>query len=284
MKKVFSILLVMVCAAVVFTGCSKEDEPDPMQVAYDSADASKGGILYDKFWATEAGFNQSDANITTISAKSDFFRCKQCHAWDGLGNSGSYISRGPKTTRPNISGVNLYQLAQSKSFQELHEGMTKSAGRRPISTDLSTYDPATNNTEGDKMPDLSEILTEAQIWDLVKFMKEGMFDVSNLYDASYTGTYPTGKATFTNVGKGGNEAAGITFYSANCAACHGADGKTIALEGMSVGKFTRSKPNEVQHKVKYGQLGSIMTGHFDMTVNNMKDLYKALSNSTKYPD
>lgn len=284
MKKIFGILMAMVVAAVIFTGCGKDDEPDAMQVAYDNADASKGGILYDKFWATESGFNQSDANIAAFNAKPDFFRCKQCHAWDGLGSTGSYISRAPKTSRPNVSGLNLYQLAQSKSFQELYDGLTKSAGRRPVSADLSTYDPATNNTEGDKMPDLTEILTDAQIWDLVKFMKEGMFDVSKLYDASYTGTYPTGKATFSNVGKDGNETAGNTFYSANCAGCHGADGKTIELEGMSVGKFTRSKPNEVQHKVKYGQLGSPMTGKFEMNVNNMKDLYKALANSTKYPD
>ena len=44
---------------------------------------------------------------------------------------------------------------------------------------LATYDPATNAVEGDKMPDLSTLLTDAQIWDLVKFIKEGAFDVSN---------------------------------------------------------------------------------------------------------
>lgn len=285
MKKVNSILAaLMLSSVVVFTGCNNEDVTDPNQVAYDNADYSKGGMMYDKFWATEAGFNQSDANIAKFNASSDFFRCKQCHGWDGLGSAGSYNGRGPKTTRPNISGINLYQTAQTMSSTELFDAMKKTAGRRALSYDLSTYDPTTNATEGDKMPNLNEILTDAQIWDMVKFMKEEMFDVSKLYDASYTGAYPTGKAAFSNVGKDGNEATGNTFYSSKCVACHGADGKTIALEGMSLGKFTRSKPNEVQHKVKYGQLGKPMVGEFDMTVTNMKDLYKALANSTKYPD
>jgi len=285
MKKVNLILAGMILLSVaVFTGCDNGDDPDPMQVAYDNADLAKGGIMYDKFWASESGFSQSDANIAKFNASADFFRCKQCHGWDGLGNAGSYNNRGPKTTRPNISGINLYQLAQTMTSTELYEAMTKTAGRRSISYNLSTYDPATNATEGDKMPSLTEILSDAQIWDMVKFMKEGMFDVSQLYDATYTGTYPTGKSVFANVGKDGNEAAGNTFYSANCAGCHGADAKTITVEGMSIGKFTRSKPNEVQHKVKYGQLGSAMAGEFDITVTNMKDLYKALANSTKYPD
>jgi mono/diheme cytochrome c family protein len=164
--------------------------------------------------------------------------------------------------------------------------MKKTAGRRNISTDLSTYDPATpaSMTEGDKMPNYNELLTDAQIWDLVKFMKEGAFDVSQLYDATYTGTYPTGSASYANVGKGGNAANGNTLYSANCSSCHGSDGKLISMEGLSVGKFVRTKAYEVQHKVKYGQLGSAMVGEFDWNLAQMKDIYKALSDATAFPD
>lgn len=49
-----------------------------------------------------------------------------------------------------------------------------------------TYDPNTNATIGEQMPDHSEILTDAKIWDLVKFIKEGFLDVTQLYDATYT--------------------------------------------------------------------------------------------------
>jgi len=284
MKQTKWIFAVILLGATVLTSCKKDEKPDPNKVAYDNADASIGGIMYDKFWSTEAAFDQNNANLVTFNAKSDFFRCKQCHAWDGLGSMGSYINRGPKTSRPNVSGLNLYQLAQSKTSKELFDAMKTATGRRDISYDLSTYDPATNNTEGDKMPNYSQLLTDAQIWDIVKFLKEGMLDVSKLYAATYTGTYPTGSAAYTNIGLDGNEASGNAFYTANCAVCHGADGKTIALENLSLGKFVRSKPAEVQHKIKFGQLGSPMVGEFDITLQQLKDLYKAVSNTTNFPD
>ena len=282
MKKFYSSLFVLLISILV-ASCDKDKTTDP-PTAYDNASLSKGGIMYDKFWATEAGYDQSSANLTKLNASGDFFRCKQCHGWDLLGRNGSYIGRGPKTTRPNISAVNLYQFAQSKTPQEIFDALKKSTGRRDISYDLSQYNPTSNNTEGDKMPNFSQLLTDSQIWDIVKFLKTGAFDVAKLYDASYTGAYPTGKASFSNHGKDGNAASGNTYFSANCAGCHGTDGKVLALEGMTLGKFTRSKANEVQHKVKYGQLGSVMTGHFDISLSQMKDLYKAIADTTKYPN
>ena len=284
MRQISRILAVILLTATVFTSCNKDEDPDPNQVAYDNASASKGGIMYDNFWSTEAGYDQNNSNLATLNARADFFRCKQCHGWDGLGSEGAYINRGPRTTRPAVSGLNLYELAKTKTSKELFDAMKATNGRRDISFDLSTYDPATNNTEGNKMPNYGQLLTDAQIWDIVKFMKEGMFDVTELYDATYTGTYPTGSFTFSNIGKNGNETSGNTLYTAKCASCHGADGSTIDLGGSSAGKFTRSKAYEVQHKVKYGQLGSSMAGEFDMTLSEMKDLYKALANETNFPN
>ncbi|PKP52667.1 MAG: hypothetical protein CVT92_08030 [Bacteroidetes bacterium HGW-Bacteroidetes-1] len=279
--KTKSLILSFLTLVVIFTGCKKSD-PEP--TAYDNADAGKGGILYDKFWATEAGYDQSSANLTTFNAKADFFRCKQCHGWDLLGTNGGYISRGPKTSRPDVSPLNLFQIAHSKTEQELFDAMKKTTGRRAVSYDLSTYDPTSNATEGNKMPDYSALLTDAQMWDLVKFMKEGAIDVTKIYDVTYTGAYPTGTATYANLGKDGNAASGDAYYANNCAGCHGSDGKLILMEEMSVGKFTRKKAYEVQHKVKFGQLGSAMVGATTMTEAQMKDLYKALSSETKFPE
>jgi len=281
MRTTICICLLALGGISIFSSCKKVD---PNQESYDNASISQGGILYDNFFSTEAGYDQNSPNLAKFKASSDFFRCKQCHAWDGLGNAGSYINRAPKTSRPNIAGVNLYQVAQEKTFTELFNAMKKSEERRDIGYDLTTYNPTTNAAEGDKMPDFTQILSDAQIWDLVKFLKEGMFDVSQLYDATYTGIYPTGSATFANIGKDGNEASGKTYYTANCASCHGTDGKALTMENMSLGKFVRSKPNEVQHKVKYGQLGSSMPGMFSITLGQMKDLYKACSNTAAFPD
>lgn len=281
MKKLINILILLSMMSFLMS-CSKDDEDPP--TAYDKASASKGGIMYDKFWATEAGDWSTSEHITKLNTYADFYRCKQCHGWDLIGAGGSYISRGPKTTRPNVSGLDLYQAAKTKTADQLFDAMKKATGRRDMSYDPSTYHPTTNSTDGDKMPNYGQLLTDAQLWDLVKFMKEGAFDVNQLYVGTYTGSYPTGTATYTDIGKDGDEAAGLVFYQANCQSCHGANGKTIALETMSAGQFTRSKPYEVQHKVQFGQLGSSMTGEFNMSTKQMKDLYKALSNTTTFPN
>ena len=268
--------------SIILIGCSHDNEEPP--TPYEAADAGIGGIMYDKYWSTEAGFDQTDPNIDLFDANADFFRCKQCHAWDGLGSGGSYISRGPRDTRPKVAALNLYDLVQDKSPEELFAAMKSSDGRRSLSYDLSQYNPQGSSEEGDKMPDYSEILTDRQLWDLVKFMKDGMFDVAELYDGTYQGVYPLGQASYSNIGKNGDAAAGDVFYAENCAVCHGDDGTNILLDEKGVGGFTRDKPYEVHHKVQYGQLGSSMAGEFDMTIDQMRNLYKALADEEKYPE
>ena len=282
-KNGFGAISLLVMLALAFTLSCTNDNPVP-PTPYEASVAGNGGVMYDKFWAEESGFDQGDANFNLYNDNANFFRCKQCHAWDGLGTNGSYNSRGPNATRPNVAALNLYELAQDKSPEELFEAMRVTEGRRDISYDLSQYGP-TNSAEGDKMPNYTQILTSAQMWDLVKFMKEGMLNVDDLYSGSYTGEYPSGSAAYNNLGKDGNDALGNTFYSDKCASCHGADGTDIDLGGKGVGGFTRSKPYEVQHKTKFGALGvnPPMVGEFDITLAEMKDLLKALSRTADFP-
>jgi len=284
MKKLKKILAILIIASTII-GCTNEDEDsilDPSEEAYNNADSKNGGIMYDKLWASESTFDQSNTIKTTLDAYPNFFRCKQCHGWDGLGNKGAYINRAPKTSRPNVTGFNLYEMGQTETAQQIFDDLSETSGRRDITTDLSTYDPATNKVEGDKMPNLTQILTEAQMWDLVKFIREGMFDVSELYDATTTGAYPTGTWTPSNVGKDGNATNGNAIYTASCANCHGTDGTTIEVEKGTVGNFVRLKGNEAQHKIHYGQLGTGMV-YRNITLSEMKDLYKALADETAYP-
>lgn len=285
--------IIALSLVVVFTSCKKKTDEDTTPTptdpaAYTAADAINGGQLYDKFWASETGFNQSDANIATFSAKSDFFRCKQCHAWDLLGQNGSYGNRAANATRPHVASMDLYSYAQSKTAQELFDAVKKSTGRRAATADLSTWNATTNYTEGDKMPDYSTILTDVQIWDLVKYLKTGAFDVTKLYDATYTGTYPTRTTVYSNIGTVGIDADGKSYYTANCAGCHGADGKLIpdldGSAGMTAGKFLRSKPNELQHKIKFGQLGSSMSGFGTITLTQIQSLYKAMTDTVVFPN
>lgn len=280
MKKINFLIWVFI-SALMLTACNKDN---PNEEAYNNADIINGGIMYDKLWASESDFDQNSPHLATLKEFSNFFRCKQCHGWDGLGNQGAYISRAPKTTRPNVTPINLFQMAQTESADELFEELKETSGRRDISYDLSTYDPESNNSEGDKMPNLNQILTDSQIWDLIKFLKEGMLDVSQLYDASYSGSYPNGSMVISNLGKDGNGGNGKSYYAANCALCHGANGTALDLEGMTLGKFTRTKPNEVQHKIMFGQPGSIMMAIPDITLEEVRDLYKALADTQAFPD
>lgn len=288
MFTITKIVLPLIVFVILFTGCKKDgvvtppiDDPN-----FTNANGINGGKLYDKFWATETGFNQSDTNLARYSQYSDFFRCKQCHGWDLLGQKGSYINRAPRTSRPNIANLDLLQIAKTKSYTELFtliKAGSNPAIRRSLSADLSTYNPASNSTLGDQMPNYSAILSDQQIWDLVKFLKTELIDVNDLYDFTISGTYPAGSISYSNIGKGGTAATGNTYYASNCVSCHAADGKLIIVDGsFSVGSFLRGKPNEAQHKVKFGQLGSSMQA-FNPSLQQMKDLYKALTDTTKYP-
>jgi thiosulfate dehydrogenase len=279
-------LILATFMSLVAAGCSDDNVTSPPTdpPGYVNANGIRGGQLFDKFWAAGTGWNQADSNLTTYNSKSDFFRCKQCHGWDRLGSAGAYISRAPSTTRPNVSPLDLGLIAGGKTPQELFDAMKSSIGRRGLAADLSTYNPTTNSTIGDQMPDYSAIFADADIWDLVKFLKKDAIDVSTLYDFLTTGTYPTGSIAYSNIGKDGNAANGDAIFTSKCTGCHGTDGRLILVDGASftVGSFLRAKPNEGQHKIKFGQLGSAMGSQVTNNAD-MKDLYKALADSTKYP-
>ena len=288
MRSLYLLISLMIVFAL-FAGCSDSDDTTPPPDPYASADGGRGGVLYDKFWSAEANHDANDPNVATYNAYADFIRCKQCHGWDLLGQNGSYINRAPRTNRPNISAVNLRTLSASMSPEALFDGLKNGSGatRRSATADLSTYDPATNPTVGDQMPNLSEILSDQEIWNLVRYLKEEAIDVALLYDAVYAGAYPTGSTTYSNIGRDGDATAGAAYFAAHCAICHGSNGAFIEVEEFgTVGAFLRHKPNEVHHKVKFGQLGSDpqMVGSFAIQDVEMKNLYKALTDTVAFPN
>ena len=91
--------------------------------------------------------------------------------------------------------------------------------------------------------------------------------------------------TFTNIGKDGNAANGDTLFQAKCASCHGSDGKQIEVGGYTgVGQFVRQKPHEAWFKIKFGEPGTGMMPGLLTKTSDLKDVYKALSDTTNYPD
>ncbi|MBK5214898.1 MAG: cytochrome c [Flavobacteriaceae bacterium] len=256
---------------------------DENQIAYDAADMINGSRLYNDFTKSETGFvtpNDPSVVLENITEYKDFYRCKQCHAWDQKARFASYINRAPNTTRPDVSSVQLTNLKYA-DISILFERIKNTGG---AAVDPARTADGTNPAlGGNNHPDYGTILSDALIWDLVKFLKEGALDTDELYAINTEGTYPTGSRTFTDLGRNGNATSGHAFFAAKCASCHGADGTTIDIGGKTLGNFTRSNPHEVQHKVVSGQLGSPM-GSTPTTLEEMKNLYKALSDQTAYPD
>lgn len=258
------------------------------------ADGINGGRLFSKFWAVETGFDLTNSNLQdqteldAISSRSNFFRCKQCHGWDRLGREGGYSNRAAKTSRPNVADFDLAEFSQTASIEDIFNAVkTGSVARRDISTDLTGYDPAGDTSVGDQMPNYSQILTDSQIWDLVKYLKADSIDTPLLYDITLDdGIYPARGRTFSNIGLDGDELTGQNVYAANCSSCHGDDGTKIMVDGgnYTVGGHLRAKPYEDQHKVKFGHLGSSMGAILSTApFSDIKDLYKALSNPQTFP-
>lgn len=270
-------------------GCTHDDRDNVIvpvntdQIAYDAADAVNGSRLYNDFTKLETGFvapEDATVNLEHITGRKDFYRCKQCHAWDRKAKFGSYINRSPKENRPDVSDVQLTNLRLA-NITELFEGIKGTGGGAVnLTRTANGLDPALG---GNDHPDFGTILSDELIWDLVKYLKEGAFDTDGLYASTTVGSYPTGSITYSDIGRDGNATAGDAFYAAKCASCHGADGQTIDLEGRKMGRFAKEKPYELQIKVVSGQLGTAM-GHTPTTFDEMKDLLKALSDESKYPN
>ncbi len=76
------------------------------------------------------------------------------------------------------------------------------------------------------------------------------------------------------------------LISTNCVSCHGSYGKQIEdVDGKNViGQFTRQKQAEAYVTVKLGNGGSMEPGQLVTTTSDLKDVYKALTNTTTYPE
>ena len=252
------------------------------QIAYNAASAVVGSQLYNDFTKTPGWEGPSDPNVNPddILNFKDFYRCKQCHAWDQKARFASYINRAPKVTRPDVSTVQLVNLG-STDIKYLFDKV-KNTGGAAVDP-ARTADGTNPSLGGNEHPDYGTIFTDEQIWDVVKFIREGAFDVDLLYDIEITGSYPTGSRSFINWGKDGDPNVGQTYYTNNCASCHGADGTTIDLGGRSIGAFVREKTYEIQHKVVSGQLGTDM-GPTPTSLEEMKGLLKYASDTIAFPD
>ena len=79
---------------------------------FQDADATRGGSLYDKWWAV-AGVDAPTedhprwaSQTTNTRSGADTWRCKECHGWDYKGEQGAYGSGSHMTGFPGVFGTN----------------------------------------------------------------------------------------------------------------------------------------------------------------------------------
>ncbi|MHC4067476.1 MAG: c-type cytochrome, partial [Planctomycetota bacterium] len=224
-------------------GGEGEGEGEGEGDGFAAASAARGGALYDKWW-----------NVTDVTAEeptedhplwadratdpdtgepfnarggADSWRCKECHGWDYKGAAGAYGEGNSHFTGfPGVFGTALLPQAVFDLLEDPDGHAFSGAG-----------------------------LTEADIWDLAKFVLEGQIDTDDIIDDSgaFNGDVSTGQTLYeSGIGTG-----------VACAVCHGADGM-LPPPGAPAdfedfpGLIANENPWEFQHKVRFGQPGTAM--------------------------
>jgi thiosulfate dehydrogenase len=220
--KFFVLAMVLISSLILVFGENQKSNAEGL--GYKQANIKNGALLYDN-WPEikKADIKDTHPLYPAASKKSgkSTWRCKECHGWDYIGKDGRY-SKGSHYT--GISGVYGERTEDPKElFNEL--------------------------SDKDEKHDFSEYLSHGEIWDLVKFIREGQIDIRTVLDEH-------GKAK-------GDSANGKALYNTNCAACHGDEGNEIDFkykkEGLQgVGWLANDNPQETIHKIRWGHPGSDM--------------------------
>jgi mono/diheme cytochrome c family protein len=329
-KSIKAIVVTMITAVVILavfiSSCKKEGPAGPAGAdgingtngtngtavsaadiaAYNAADGMIGGRLYDYVVNELKDENVSNmVTDTAITKHPNFFRCKSCHGWDLEGRMGHLAQMDISSKYPEVANNNLYEWAHMHNIREVFDAV-KNTGGDYVQFHRNA-NPTTNST-GPTMPDYGNILTDAQIWQLVKFLKKEAMNVAGFYDLTIVKPYPQPTGTpkdkdesatiWSNVGKNGDVAAGKLFISSNCS-CHGTDGTAINIycQGDYLGNAFRDDPFEVQHKVKFGmpkdydhlstsctgQNNSAMPAVSGMTESIIRNILAAGQDTVAYP-
>ncbi len=225
LTKYLLLSLLSLLLAMFSIACDNGDGDDWDEDNVTSAEAVRGGLLYDKWWkvtgTTEPSTDQPLWSTQTTNGRDggDTWRCKECHGWDYQGAAGAYGSGSHKT---GFAGV--------------------WPARADVSEDV--FDQISDGTNHD----FSSVLADADLYDLTKFITTELIDVGTYIDLDT-------KAA------DGNPTLGMALYESTdastggqCISCHGADGENYDFGGLSA--LANGNPWETLHKIRFGHPGS----------------------------
>jgi len=303
-------MLAIIGVIALIASCAKDGEQGPAgangtdhtavsaadKTAFDGANGFTGGLLYDHL------MNQLLINDTALTKHANFYRCKSCHGWDLLGRNGVLAQQAITSSYPEVAVNNLYAWSHMHNVREVFDAV-KNTGGNYVGY-LRVAAGSSTNSSAAAMPDYGQILTDAQIWDIVKFLKKDAMDVSHFYDFAVVKPYPQptkdeSAVEFYNIGKLGDPVRGANLITTKCGGCHGNDGSDINIycQGDWLGNTFRDDPFEVQHKVKFGmpvdrdhlttscagQNNSAMPAITNITEQDIRDILTAGQDTVAYP-
>jgi mono/diheme cytochrome c family protein len=242
---------------VLSAGCGKTYASDT--TPYQRADLTRGARLFDN-WMKEMGVTPTAINPGYLRTKGTSksvtasWRCAECHGWDYRGVDGA------NATGSHFTGV---------------QGLLEAQGDPPE----NLFAVIQNGSEAKGMTafGVEQSFSDEDIWDLAKFIKEGMVDLSGRIDLA------TRKPT------AGNAAAGKDLYEKGlpgtnsfqtCAYCHGTDGRKINFHTAPqapeyIGSVATEDAFQFTHHVRFGYSGGVLMPAFHdrgWTVDNVMDV------------
>jgi len=219
--RILILTVVILILGIATLGASRYQAP--------ADDVTLGAQLYDN-WFAALGVSAPAGNMpiwerqkTNTRSGADTWRCSECHGWDYKGSEGAYANGSHATGFPNVM-----KLAAGMSEAEIVDHLK---GSKDPSHDFSKY------------------LKDSDLQKLAKFLKEGAQDDKPFVDS------------ITLNAIGGNLDNGKKLYEADCAKCHGTDGKQIVFrtEGINeyIGSVANRDPYRFLHRTRFGLAGNV---------------------------
>jgi len=201
-------------------------------------DTTRGGELYDEWWAVIEAEEPTDTHPAYPAegkqSGATTWRCKECHGWDYRGKDGAYGSGSHFT---GIVGIDRMKDA-------------------PVNNIIRILRDETHGYT-------AELISDTAIQKLALFVSQGQIDTDLYIDRG------------TKLARG-DAANGARYFQTVCAVCHGYDGKNMNFgdeaEPEYVGTVAADNPWEALHKIRFGQPGVGMVALGALDIETLVDI------------